>query len=431
MLAECHARSSAESCCPPSSSQRSSCSCSPVATRRRRAGPSLRSRRRRRWAASHGGSARTGLGEHLDALQRIAGEHGGNRAAGSAGERATAEYVAGRLRAAGYRVAVEEVSVPAFSERSEPRLTAGSRSYEARTLQFSGSGSITGTVRAAGLGCSAEALAALRRGDVALIQRGTCSFREKALAAQRAGAAAVLIADAQPVRGSLQRTGVRIPVLAVGASAAGLAGERVRVAVDAASTIRRSPSVIGETGAAGARRVVMAGGHLDSVPEGPGLNDNGSGVAALLEIAEELGGRRVPDGTALRFAFWGAEEIGLVGSRRYVDGLSRAERRRIAAYLNLDMVGSQDAEPAVYDGDAAIEAALRRRLGPDTPQRDLGGASDHAPFAAAGIPVGGIFTGLDDCYHRRCDTLDNVDRAVLTTSARAAGAALVDLARRP
>jgi Zn-dependent M28 family amino/carboxypeptidase len=374
---------------------------------------------------------RTGLGEHLDALQRIADEHGGNRAAGSAGERATADYVAGRLRAAGYRVTVEAVSIAAFSERSEPRLTAGSRSYEARTLQFSGSGAITGTVRAAGLGCSAEALAALRRGEVALIQRGTCSFRQKAFAAQRAGAAAVLIADAEPVRGSLQRTGIRVPVLAVGASAAGLAGERVRVAVDAASTIRRSPNVIGETGAAGAPRVLMAGGHLDSVPKGPRLNDNGSGVAALLEIAEELGGRRVPDGTAVRFAFWGAEEIGLVGSRRYVAGLARAERRRIAAYLNLDMVGSPDAEPAVYDGDAAIKAALRRHLRPDAPQRDLGSGSDHAPFAAAGIPVGGIFTGIDDCYHERCDTLDNVDRAVLTTSARAAGAALVDLTRRP
>jgi Iap family predicted aminopeptidase len=374
---------------------------------------------------------RSGLGEHLEALQRIADDHSGNRAAGSAGERATADYVAGRLRAAGYRVTVETVSVPAFSERSEPRLTAGARSYEARTMRYSGSGTIAGTVRAAGLGCSADALAALRRGEVALIQRGTCTFRRKALAAQRAGAAAVLIADAEPVRGSLQRPGIRVPVLAVGAGAAELEGERARVAVKAVSTIRRSPSVIGETGAAGARRVLMAGGHLDSVPEGPGLNDNGSGVAALLEIAEELGGRRVPDGTALRFAFWGAEEVGLVGSRRYVDDLSRGERRRIAAYLNLDMVGSPGAEPAVYDGDAAIEAALRRRLGPDVPQRDLGEASDHAPFAAAGIPVGGIFTGLDDCYHQRCDTIDNVDRAVLTRSARAAGAALVDLTRRP
>jgi Zn-dependent M28 family amino/carboxypeptidase len=373
---------------------------------------------------------RAGLGEHLQALQRIADEHGGNRAAGSAGERATADYVAGRLQAAGYRVAVEEVAVPMFRERSEPSLTAGSRAYEVLTLRFSGRGSIAGTVRSAGLGCAADAFAELRRGEVALIQRGTCTFRDKALAAQRAGARAVLISDAQPIRGSLQRTGVRIPVVAVGAGAAALEGERIDVAVDAESVDRRSPSVIAEAGAAGARRVLMAGGHLDSVPEGAGLNDNGSGVAALLEIAEELGGRRVPNGTALRFAFWGAEEIGLVGSRRYVEGLSRSEQRRIAAYVNLDMVGSPGADPAVYDGDAAIAAALRRHLGADAPRRDLGRGSDHAPFAAAGIPIGGIFTGLDDCYHQRCDTLANVDRAVLTRSARAAGAALVDLARR-
>ena len=168
--------------------------------------------------------SRAGLSEHLEALQRIAAENGGNRASGSAGERATAEYVAGRLRAAGYRVSVEEIDVPGFRERAEPRLTAGSRSYAARTLQFSGSGSVTGTVRAVGLGCSSAAFAPLRRGEVALIQRGTCPFRAKALAAERAGAAAVLIADDEPVRGSLQRAGVRVPALAVGAGATGLAG---------------------------------------------------------------------------------------------------------------------------------------------------------------------------------------------------------------
>lgn len=367
-----------------------------------------------------------GLAEHLEALQRIAREHDGNRAAGTAGERATADYLAERLRAAGYRVAIEEVARPSFRERSAPRLTAASRTLAARTLEFSGSGTAAGRVRAVSIGCTAAAFAPLRDGEVALIQRGTCPFRQKALAAQRAGAAAVLIADERPVRGSLQRPGVRVPVLAVGAEDA-LAGERVRVRVDAESTERRSPSVIAEAGEAGAQRVVMTGAHLDSVPEGPGLNDNGSGVAATLEIAEELGGRRLPEGTALRFAFWGAEEIGLVGSTRYVEGLSRAEHERIAAYVNLDMVGSPGAEPAVYDGDGEIEAALRRQLGEDAPERDLGDGSDHAPFAEAGIPVGGIFTGLDDCYHRRCDTIGNVDRDVLLTSARAAGGAVVDL----
>jgi Zn-dependent M28 family amino/carboxypeptidase len=234
----------------------------------------------------------------------------------------------------------------------------------------------------------------------------------------------VLIVDDEPVRGSLGRPGVRVPVLAVGAAARDLPGARVRVVV----AERRAPIVIGELGAADAERVVMAGAHLDSVRAGAGLNDNGSGVAAVLEIAEALGGRRVEDGTALRFGFWGAEELGLIGSRHYVDGLSRAERDRIVAYINLDMVGSPGAEPSVYDGDETIEAALRRHLGRDVRERDLGSSSDHAPFRRAGIPVGGIFTGLDDCYHQRCDTLNNVDRAVLTTAARAAGAAVVDLA---
>lgn len=371
-----------------------------------------------------------GLAEHLDALQRIADAHDGNRAAGTAGERATADYIAGRLRAAGYRVAVRETSVPLFRERSEPRLLAGARDYDVRTLQFSGSGSAAGRVRAVSIGCTAAAFTGLRDGEVALIERGTCPFRQKVLAAQRAGAAAVVITDDTAVRGSLQRPGARIPVVAVGAPGEALDGARVSVRVDAESAERRSPSVIAEAGAADAERVVMTGAHLDSVPAGPGLNDNGSGVAATLEIAEALGGRALPAGTALRFGFWGAEEIGLVGSTDYVDGLSRAERDRIAAYVNLDMVGSPGAEPAVYDGDAEIQRALRRHLGADAPERDLGGGSDHAPFARAGIPVGGVFTGLDDCYHERCDTLGNVDRDVLTTSARAAGAAVVDLSRR-
>jgi Zn-dependent M28 family amino/carboxypeptidase len=166
----------------------------------------------------------------------------------------------------------------------------------------------------------------------------------------------------------------------------------------------------------------MAGGHLDSVPAGAGLNDNGSGVAALLHVAERLAGRDLP----LRFAFWGAEEIGLVGSRRYVDGLDGAERRRIAAYLNLDMVATPDGEPDVYDG-GRIEAVFRRHLPRGIDDVSLEGNSDHAPFEQAGIPVGGIFTGLNDCYHQRCDTLRNVDRELVAQAARATERALVDL----
>jgi hypothetical protein len=368
-----------------------------------------------------------GLAAHLRALQRIADEHGGTRAAGSPGDAATADYLERRLRAAGYRVTRQRFAVPYYREYARPRLRAGGREVRpVRTLQFSPGGTAAGVVRAAGLGCSAGDFAALRQGEIALIERGECFFRDKALNAERAGAAAVLVVDRQPrpVAASLQRPGVRIPVLALGAGAGdGLQGRRATVTVDAVAARRETASVIAEDGPAGARRVVMAGGHLDSVPAGPGLNDNGSGVAALLHVAERLADRDLP----LRFAFWGAEEIGLVGSRRYVDGLDRAERRRIAAYLNLDMVGSPDSRPQVYDG-GPVEAALRRHLPVGTDDVSLEGNSDHAPFERAGIPVGGIFTGLDDCYHQRCDRLRNVDRDVLALSARAAERTLVDLA---
>ena len=232
----------------------------------------------------------------------------------------------------------------------------------------------------------------------------------------------------RPVAATLARPGLRIPALALGSAAGeGLAGRRATVVVRAVSEQRETSSVIGETGPEDARRVVMAGGHLDSVPAGPGLNDNGSGVAALLHIAERLADENRP----LRFGFWGAEEIGLVGSRRYVTDLSTAERRRIAAYVNLDMVGTPDSEPEVYDGARSIETALRRHLPRGTGDVHLEGNSDHASFERFGIPAGGIFTGLDDCYHQRCDTLRNVDLEVLATSARATEAALMDLSLDP
>jgi Peptidase family M28/PA domain len=358
------------------------------------------------------------LDEHLAALQRIADDNGGTRAAGSPGDAATADYIEAQLRAAGYRVARQRFDVPFYRESAPPRVTVDGRRVEARALQFSSGGTATGRLRPAGLGCSAGDFAGLRAGEIAVIRRGTCFFRDKALNAQRAGAAAALITAAEPVRGSLQRPGVRIPVAATGE----LSGGRARVAVRAVSETRETSNVVGEIGPAG--RVVMAGAHLDSVPAGPGLNDNGSGVAALLHAAERLAGRGLP----LRFGFWGAEEIGLVGSRRYVAGLDAAGRRRIAAYVNLDMVGTPAASPEVYDDAPRIEAALRRHLPRGTEEVRLGGNSDHASFERAGIPVGGIFTGLDDCYHERCDTRRNVDLRVLRTSARAAEAAIADLA---
>jgi hypothetical protein len=368
-----------------------------------------------------------GLAGHLRALQAIASEHGGTRAAGSAGDGATADYIEQQLRADGYRVTRTRFRVPFYRETAPPRLVSGGRRVRpVRTMQFSPGGHAAGRVRAAGLGCAPGDFAALRDGEIALVRRGVCFFRDKALNAQRAGAAAVLVVDQaeRPVAGSLQRPGVRIPALALGSAAAdGLAGRRARVRVRAVSEQRETSNVIAESGRPDAPRVVMAGAHLDSVPAGPGLNDNGSGIAALLQVADRLAGRDRP----LRFAFWGAEEIGLVGSRRYVRDLSAGERRRIAAYVNLDMVGSPEGRMQVY-GEGAVERALREQL-PGAGEVALEGNSDHAPFEDARIPVGGIFTGLDDCYHQRCDTLRNVDRRLVRRAARATRAALLALSR--
>ena len=166
-------------------------------------------------------------------------------------------------------------------------------------------------------------------------------------------------------------------------------------------------------------------------------------MAATLALAERLRDRR-----GLRFGFWGAEELGLYGSRGYVASLSAAERRRIAGYINLDMVGSPNAVRYVYgEGPVreALEQALRSAQARASTSSTIGASSDHAPFEDAGIAVGGLYSGseerksarqartyggragrpLDPCYHRRCDTLDRVDEQVLAELADAAGRALV------
>jgi aminopeptidase Y len=370
-----------------------------------------------------------GISEHLRALSDAAGA-AKTRAAGTPGDRATASYIAGRLRAAGYRVTEQAFKVPLFRERRPPRVS-GLRRRDVLTLTFSGSGRAAGNVQRVGLACNSAP--GLQRGEIAVAERGVCTFTEKARQVQSKGAAALLVVSdsGAPFAGSLMGP-VRIPVLAVSTRAGrGLEGP-IRVSVDADSGRRTTHNVIAETGPEDAERVYMAGAHLDSVIPGPGINDNGSGVSAVLEVAEQFAGRELPAGAAMRFGFWAAEEIGLVGSRRYVERLSRDERRRIRAYVNLDMVGSPGEDIAVYIGVRAsgrrIEAALRKGLPDDAREDDLGGASDHASFEENGIPIGGLFTGLDRCYHRACDRLGNADPELAAKASQVTYDALLDLA---
>lgn len=184
-------------------------------------------------------------------------------------------------------------------------------------------------------------------------------------------------------------------------------------------------------------QVLMAGAHLDSTTSGPGINDNGTGSAAVLETALAVSRAQLKPTKHLRFGWWGAEELGLLGSRAYVNSLSTAQRATVAGYLNFDMIGSPNPGYFVYDDDPTIEKTFKdyyAGLGVPTEPDTVGdGRSDHASFKSAGIPVGGLFTGagerktaaqaqkwggtsgqsFDRCYHSSCDTTANVDDTAL------------------
>ncbi|MFJ8991248.1 M28 family metallopeptidase [Streptomyces sp. NPDC102279] len=202
----------------------------------------------------------------------------------------------------------------------------------------------------------------------------------------------------------------------------------------------------GDTG-----RVVMAGSHLDSVTAGPGINDNGSGSAAVLETALAVARSNYQPTKHLRFAWWGAEELGMVGSRYYVNSLTTTNRSKVSGYLNFDMIGSPNPGYFVYDDDPAIEKTFKTYfsgIGVSTEIETEGdGRSDHAPFKSAGIPVGGLFSGadyiktsaqaakwggtagkaFDACYHSSCDTSSNINDTALNRNADALAYAVWEL----
>ena len=426
-----------------------------------------------------------GVREHQAAFQAIADANDdefypGSRRAGTEGYAESVEYVASVLESAGWEVTFDEVDFQFVFPALLQQLTPVNATYETGTFTGSGNGDVTGTVvpvdinltppRATTSGCEASDFAGLNfsgPNDIALIQRGgppapapSCTFAVKAQNAQAAGAEAVVLfnqgdtsAREALIVGTLgEGSGVTIPV--VGASfATGSAlaqpGSTARVRVLPSET-RTDLNVIAEKQGINDDNVVMAGAHLDSVGAGPGINDNGSGSAALLELAQNLANHR-PVNT-LRFAWWASEEGGLVGSTDYVTGLSQAERDRIALYLNFDMIGSPNYFIGIYDAD---QSSYNAPAGVPIPEgsvqiedvfesyytmvaepyddTEFSGRSDYQEFIERGIPSGGLFTGaevtktaeqagiwggtvgaqFDPCYHQACDTFaNNADHAL-------------------
>ncbi|MEV7582132.1 M28 family metallopeptidase [Streptomyces erythrochromogenes] len=197
--------------------------------------------------------------------------------------------------------------------------------------------------------------------------------------------------------------------------------------------------------------VLMAGAHLDSVTSGAGINDNGSGSAAVLETALAVSRAGLQPTKHLRFGWWGAEELGLVGSKYYVNNLPAAERAKFAGYLNFDMIGSPNPGYFVYDDDPTIEQTFKNYYAgigvPTEIETEGDGRSDHASFKNVGIPVGGLFTGasntkssaqaqkwggtagqsFDRCYHSSCDNTANINDTALDRNADAIAYAIWNL----
>lgn len=425
--------------------------------------------------------------DHLAALDAIARANGGNRAVGTPGYQASVDYVRDRLTAAGYQVTLQPFRYPHFAENKPPILRAG-RTFKAesevRTMTYSGPGAVFTAVQPVDLvlpptpepsstsGCEASDFGGFSRGAVALLQRGGCTFAQKATNAKDAGAAAVLIMnEGQPdrrelVSGSVEKPGLDIPVLgltyAAGADLAKVPDTPVRVVTNVVSDYRETVNVIADGVGGRTDRVVMVGAHLDSVPEGPGINDDGSGVAVVLEMADQLARQPITPRNRTRFAFWGGEELGTLGSDHYVAQLTPEQRAELAVYLNFDMLGSPNFVRYVYDGDGSSvgdpgprgSAAVERIFGEYLSAQglayeptELNGRSDYAAFAAAGVPVGGLFSGaerrktqneavryggtegqpLDRCYHQACDTLSNISDIALDQLGDAAADAVLRL----
>ena len=431
-----------------------------------------------------------GVRAHQAALQAIADANGGTRVSGTPGYDDSVAYVVGRMAAAGYVVTVQPFTYVSFTQlgpstlrQVAPVVTQYVEGVDYQVMDHSDPGNVTAAVTAVDLalglgnastsGCEAADFAGFPAGNIALIQRGACTFEVKAENAAAAGATGVIIFNQgnTPDRtglfgGTLNQTYTGgIPVVAasytLGVEWAGTPGLQIQMVVNTLREPVTSYNVLAETQAGRADNVVMVGAHLDSVNAGPGIQDNGSGSAAILEVALQMS--RVRPTNKVRFAWWGAEEAGLVGSDFYVTSLSEAERQNIALYLNFDMIASPNYVRFVYDGDgsefglagppgsAAIEqlfADFYTARGLASEPTEISFRSDYAAFFDHGIPFGGLFTGAegiktpaqaaiyggtagqpyDPCYHQACDTFANVSLEVLDVNADAVAYAVLQYA---
>jgi Zn-dependent M28 family amino/carboxypeptidase len=428
-----------------------------------------------------------GITEHQKALQTIADLNGGTRYTRTPGYTASAAYVKATLEKAGYDARYEMFNMPEWHETAAPvlqQVSPTSKTYVAGSAEDDNSPSVdfiafehaptksltnvkvvpTNDILipspgGSTSGCEMSDFPAATSGAIALIQRGTCGFTLKLQNAVKAGAVGVILfneGDTADRRNALFRSadpGYSIPAVlssfAVGQELynAYKAGQNptVNLTTNGVDVEKLYPNVVAETERGDANHLVMLGAHLDSVPAGPGINDDGSGTAFQLELAEQLARPGTPPRNKIRFLWFGGEEDGLVGSQYYAAHLSEAEVARTDMMLDTDMIASPNFARLVYDGDGStFGSEVSGPAGSGTVERVLtdywskrgmasepipfDGRSDYVGFINRGIPAGGVFAGaealktaeqvakyggvqgeqLDPCYHEACDTYATV-----------------------
>ncbi|PWZ01230.1 Zn-dependent exopeptidase [Testicularia cyperi] len=394
-----------------------------------------------------------------------------NRVFGSAGHNATVDYIASELRSLGdyYDVYLQPFT-ETYAESSAEVSIDGTKVEKPSTFTYSPNGNLKGVevVKISNVGCDQADFPASVEGKIALIQRGSCDFGLKVARAGTAKAVAALIFNnvEGSIAGTLGSTGPRaegpyVPVAgltqAEGQAIASniAAGKKVTADMLLKGVIeqRLTHNVIAETKGGKKDQVIFVGAHSDSVAAGPGINDNGSGSIALLTIAKNLAKYSVNN--AVRFAWWSAEEFGLLGAEYYVSQLNEAQKDQIRLYLNFDMIASPNFALARYDGDgskfgkagpagSAQAEALFADYFKNVAKRPLiesafDGRSDYGPFLDAGIAAGGLDTGAeglktaeeaalfggqagiayDPNYHQKGDTTDNLSMDAFEVNAKA------------
>lgn len=381
------------------------------------------------------------------AIQHVAvlSQQIGPRPTGSAADGRAAEYIADQFRRLGYAVERQTFPILFFDELSPPTVTVlGPQAATVRALAliFSAATPADGLeaeVTAAGLGREEDFQARRLEGRVALVQRGQIFFRVKVANAAAAGASAVIITNNQP--GPPQAGTLVEPSSIPAVMIAQDDGERleqllragpvrVRLQVNTITERRTSQNVIGiKRGTRSPSEIVVVGGHADSVSQSPGANDNASGTAATLEAARMLAA--IPTARTIHFIAFGAEEIGLIGSRFYAQNRTGT----VIGMVNMDMVGRG---PGLMVGNSGNDVTIvdlaeriASRLGITVSRFRLReAASDHFSFEQVGVPTVFLHTGDDEAIHTPNDVLDRVSPQLVAQAAALAAGTALELANR-